>query len=265
MLIVRRLGFAALLLCLLHAGSAYAVTWPDKDFVALPCRPTVACTADIVPPGMFEIEMGYQLRKTQLDTGHSLPFVLKFSMFQWLQLQIGGGGLSFRGDDIHFEDLYAGFKFRLIEQTDVLPSFGFSAMLGSPVRAESEDYQRNWNGLFAAYVTKEKGIVHGDFNFGFNLLQMQAEPKVQLWGALAVSVALPHQFAIMGELWGMNDALPVATRDAGFLFALAWAPAPWLVFDIGGDLGLIQEVRQFSGFAGLTIIPLSFYNRKKGG
>jgi hypothetical protein len=43
--------------------STLAALWFDDDRKALPCRPTIACTADIVPPGTFELEAGYLFRK----------------------------------------------------------------------------------------------------------------------------------------------------------------------------------------------------------
>src|SRR5262249_34542690 len=40
---------------LLLAGvTAQAAGWPDERDRALPCRPTIACTAELVPPGTFE-------------------------------------------------------------------------------------------------------------------------------------------------------------------------------------------------------------------
>lgn len=244
------------------ARPAAAVTWPDEEFVALPCRPTVACTADIVGAGMLEIEAGYLARKADGLT-HTTPFVVKYSLFSWMQLQVGGNGGVFVEDTRRFDDIWVLGKFRLLTQDDTRPSLALSAALQVPTSDPSDSYQPNTSALFQVYVTKEKGIVHGDVNLGFNVLRVQDQPLLQLWAALAVSVALPHSFTVMGELYGFSDAPPVAQKDAGLLFAVAWAPRPWLVFDVGGDLGLIREVRSFSGFAGLTIIPISFYNRKK--
>jgi len=32
--------------------------------------------------------------------------------------------------------------------------------------------------------------------------------------------------------------------------AIAYAPLPWLVFDVGGDVGYFQAQRSVSGFSG---------------
>jgi hypothetical protein len=54
---------AVFLLLLAGSSAALATSWFDDDRQALPCRPTIACTADIVPPGSFELEIGYLFRK----------------------------------------------------------------------------------------------------------------------------------------------------------------------------------------------------------
>ena len=45
----------ALAPALLLALPARAAGWPDERDRVLPCRPTIACTADLVAPGTFEI------------------------------------------------------------------------------------------------------------------------------------------------------------------------------------------------------------------
>lgn len=251
-------ALCSLLLLFAAVAPAHAITGPSDKFLALPCRPTVACTADIVGPGMFEIEAGYNLRRGPDGTTHTTPFLLKYTVFPWLQLQAGGNGLLRNSMGSDFDDVYAGVKLHLRDQEDLMPSFAVSAMLGIPTGPSADDHpNRTMNGYFNFLVTKEKGIVHGDFNLGVNLYNLEAAARAQVWGALALSVALPRQFTIMGELWGMSEAQPSVSRDAGFLFALAYAPKSYLIFDIGGDAGLIRDVRSISFFVGMTIIPLS--------
>jgi len=53
---------APALTALLLAGAARA-----EEPTVLPCRPTIACTAQIETPGLLTLEAGYLLRK--LDQG----------------------------------------------------------------------------------------------------------------------------------------------------------------------------------------------------
>jgi|GEM_PF-4585657 len=58
----------------------------------------------------------------------------------------------------------------------------------------------------------------------------------------------------MAELSRFGGAQPVSPRDAGALFAISSAAAPWLVVDGGVDFSLVSD-RSLSLFAGLTLSP----------
>lgn len=258
--------FTTLTGALLMAPRARAASAPDDSFRSRPCRPTVACTADIVAPGHVEVELGYLMRRGE-EVAHSTPFLIKVSLFPWLQLQAGGAGGVFVGETQRFEDMFLLGKLVLTSQTAALPAVSFSGAVSMPTASTVavEGAPPNYNTLFQLYITKEKGIVHGDLNLGLNLYQVNQEAvPMQLWAALAVSVGLPQSFTVTGELYAMNAAPPVAPKDGGFLVALAWAPKSYLIFDVGGDVGFFPEVRTVSVFAGLTMVPFSLYNRAKG-
>jgi hypothetical protein len=59
----------------------------------------------------------------------------------------------------------------------------------------------------------------------------------------------------MGEAYYESDASPVASRDGGFLFAFSHSPRPWLIFDMGGDVGWFPSNRSYSDFIGMSFIP----------
>src|SRR5262249_53243419 len=121
---------AALLLVLLAATSARADLTPDASYSALPCRPTIACTADFVPPGVVELELGYIFRRLAGDVNQSsLPFLLKVTLVEWAQLQVGSNGATFENGMSYFDDLTAGLKLRLHEQSAYAPSISLSATL----------------------------------------------------------------------------------------------------------------------------------------
>src|SRR5213593_3171815 len=76
------------------AAPLRAAGWPEGDrYRALPCRPSVSCTADLVPPGTLEIEAGYLGRRVPPGGFiHAEPILFKLTTFEWLQLQLGGNG-----------------------------------------------------------------------------------------------------------------------------------------------------------------------------
>ena len=63
-------------------------------------------------------------------------------------------------------------------------------------------------------------------------------------------------FQVMLEGYVFSDAAPVASRDAGILFAVSQTLAPWLVIDEGADLALFRSTRSYSLFVGFTVIPI---------
>jgi hypothetical protein len=65
------------------------------DTQTLPCRPTIACTADFVPPGAFELEAGYQYRRLAGNQRQSsFPFLAKLTLDRWVQAQVGSNGYT---------------------------------------------------------------------------------------------------------------------------------------------------------------------------
>lgn len=229
---------------------------------ALPCRPTIACTADLVPPGTVELEGGYLLRRLGGATfQHTLPWLLKLTLRPWLQLQLGSNGvtLSATAGQVpvrYQDDITFGFKLHLRDQDAAAPSLSFSATVSVPTAAGQAGYLRTYDALFTLYVTRDLGRLHADLNAGFNLWRLEDRPLAQGFVALALSVELPRHLGLMLEGYGFSDAAPVSPADAGILAALSYAPRSWLVLDLGGDGGLLPAARSFSLFTGFTVIPL---------
>src|SRR5262249_36227692 len=73
---------------------------------AVPCRPTVACTADLAAPGVVELETGYTGRLVNGTWQAGVPFLLKTTVVEWLQVQVGGSGNFVAGNE-WFDNLVA--------------------------------------------------------------------------------------------------------------------------------------------------------------
>jgi hypothetical protein len=220
---------------------------PSDDTRALPCRPTIACTADLVAPGIVEVEAGVQWRRSPAETVFSTPMLLKLTLAEWGQLQIGTGGLLYRSS-YSFDAVTAGLKLHLQEQTDGLPSVSVSFAAAVPTAQPAQGSAA----LLATYLTKDLGWLHVDFNLGLNVFRPERDGRAQAWSALALSVALPHGWSPMVELYGFTDASPLVARDAGLLVAIAWQPMHWLVIDVGADVALLQQTRTLNAFVGFT-------------
>lgn len=241
---------------LLTAAKASATDGPGETR-GLPCRPTIACTAEIVPSGALEVEAGSLTRSLSTGRQETFPFLLKLTLAKWVQVQVGSNGYtSAEGAPSmrFFDNLTAGAKFPLLDQGTYRPALAVSAAVGFPVA--SQDGQTVSDDLFfTAYVTKDIGPLHADFNAGVNAWGLNGTPEPQEWVALALSTSLPPPFGVMAEAYYFSGALPLETRDGGLLFAVSHSPRPWLTFDVGGDVGYFPSVRSFSAFVGMTIIP----------
>jgi hypothetical protein len=249
------------------ARSARAAETPDARDRTLPCRPTIACTADIVPPGTVDLEAGVLYRSLGPSSltrpagatrQWTFPFLAKLTLAPWVQVQVGSNGLTeatgLTPQD-YFDDLVVGAKFHLLDQTEWAPALSLSAEASVPT-FPGEGYLRTYDAFFTAYVTKDFGPVHADFNAAVNLWRFEAGPLSQGLVALALTANTPPPFGVMGEAYYFTDAAPVAPRDGGLLFAFTHSPRSWLVFDLGADVGWFPSARAYSFFVGMAIIPV---------
>ena len=243
----------------LWSARAVADVFPDPSYSALPCRPTIACTADIVPPGVLELESGYIYRR--LGSGahqSSIPFLAKLTLLEWVQLQVGSNGptvASAPSEARYFDDVTLGLKVHVRAQSAHAPSISLSATLSIPT-FQATGYTRTYDALFTAYATKDFGWLHADWNVGANAWRIEGAPLPQVWSALALSVQLPRRFGAMLEGYYFSDAAPVNPHDGGILAALSFQPRRWIVLDAGPDVGLVRSTRVASAFVGVTVIVL---------
>ena len=226
----------------------------------MPCRPTVACTADIVPPRTLEVEFGYQGRFiADQSARHGLPFLLKYTVAPWLQAQVASNGPALQRRPIlreYFDDLEMGPKFHVLDQTANGPGLALSAAISLPTWA-APGYLRTYDLLTTAYISKDFGPLHLDLNLGFNLWRL-GDPLAQYWVALAGTYQLTPMWAVMAEAYGFNSASPVSDSDAGVLMAVSLAPTTWLVLDIGGIVSADRATSLGTLFVGLTVIPVTW-------
>jgi hypothetical protein len=237
---------------------AAALESPDDRDSAHPCRPTISCTADLTSPGTLEIEAG-ELASVARGGGQqaSFPVQLKQTFTPVLQLQVGTNGYTIAGPSPHaryLDNVVVGPKLHLVDQGALVPSLALSAELGLPT-FPAAGYALHDDAFVAAYASKDFGPVHADLNVGLDAWQLDASVQPQLFTALAFSTAVTAWLSVAVEGYVFSDANPVASRDAGVRVALGLTARPWLVLDLGGDLGAYPDTRAASFFAGATFIP----------
>jgi len=232
---------------------------PDARDHALPCRPTVSCTADIAAPGTLEVEGGMLFSRLGDPANEwSYPFLLKQTLTHRIQMQVASNGFT----TIHaaapvqyLDNVGAGVKVHFLDQGDAWPSLAVTALVTLPT-FDRRGYVRMDDGILTGHASKDLAWLHVDWNVGLDLWRLDASPVAQGFTALAFSTSLPPPFSIAVEGYAFTDAAPVAPRDGGVRVVLGTTPRPWLVFDVGGDAGLFPPTRSFSVFVGMTVIPI---------
>ncbi len=256
--LLAQLFIAALLAC---TSPARAASPADDDHPALPCRPTVSCTADLARPGSVEIESGYLFQKLSAPTvAHENPILVKLTLANWAQLQVGGNGATLTSSPAahYLDNLIAGFKFHIFDERKWAPSVSWAVAAGIPLAAAA-GYLRAYDLFLTAFASKSFAWLHVDLNVGLSVWQLEARPKLQPWLALALSVGLPRHFGVALESYYFQDAGPFAARDSGLRAALSFAPRPWIVLDVGADAGYFQTQRACSAFAGMSVLPFTLW------
>lgn len=221
----------------------------------LPCRPTIACTADLVPAGVFEVEAGAFTRTApESATPLSAPFLAKLSLTDWLQVQLGSAGLTLTDDRLVVDVGYALAKVRLAPQGSWSPSLALSVGGAFGVAQGSQWYQPVEGLQTALYAARDIGSFHLDLNVGYNALTAGGAGLTHsFWAAASTSVAWTRVFGTFHELYYFSPQTADAPRDGGFLFGATISPSTRVMIDVGGDVALFQSSRTFNAFVGVTV------------
>jgi len=227
----------------------------EEEVEALPCRPTIACTAEFVPAGYLEVEAGYTGRQLGGGFQHSTPVILKLTVLEPLQLQVGTNGwVAQRAESAYLDDFLVAAKLRLAREEGASPALAFSAGLSIPTRSGQQGYVPTYDAQLVAYASKDLGPIHADLNLALNVLDLQGAGIRQPWVALSVSTELAHRYIPMVEGYAFGSGGDLAASDHGLLVALGLAFTRQVVMDVGGDWGMIGQDRRFSLFVGLTVL-----------
>ncbi|HET9552246.1 MAG TPA: hypothetical protein VFP50_04705 [Anaeromyxobacteraceae bacterium] len=237
-------------------GAALTVTPAlAAEDVPLPCRPTIACTAEIVAPGRAEVELGYAARRIGTDFQHTTPVLLKLTVTERLQLQVGTNGWTFQpGTSRYLDDTVFLAKVALVKQSEAVPAISASLAMATPTSVGTLGYRPGVDAQGIVYASKDVGPIHGDLNVGLNVLELDRTPRHQPFAAFSASSDVGHGLTPMAEVYGFAGAGRAAPRDVGFLAALGVAVGSWCVLDVGGDVGLGAQDRSFTLFVGFTAL-----------
>lgn len=251
---ILRMGVHRLVVCALSLTFSAPLALATEE-IPLPCRPTIACTAEFVAPGRLEIEAGYAGREGPHALQHATPLLLKLTVLDWLQLQAGTNGFTYEpASSRYVDDAILLAKFALASQGDARPAVSASIAACVPTGVGNLGYRPGVDAQAMVYVTKDVGWFHGDLNVGINALGLDRTTRAQPFAAFSASTVVWGGLTPMVELYGFTGAGAAAPRDAGFLAALGIPTGRWGILDVGGDVGLGGQDRRFTLFVGITAL-----------
>jgi hypothetical protein len=247
---------------LLLSSTVATTASADEAIRVLPCRPTISCSADIVPPGALEIEFGYGARRVHPGGFiHMQPLLVKLTLSEWIQAQLGTNGYVFSSGEVprtlrYVDDISYGLKFHLVDQSEVGPSLALSASLSVPTPYRNDLFPYAYDASFWGYASKDLGPLHLDLNGGLNVWQFDIPQRsFQPFVSIATTLSLPLGLGAMLEGYWFGYGGPIALTDAGILLAGSYSPSPSVLFDAGVDVSLFPATREYTVFAGVTFIP----------
>jgi len=217
----------------------------------------------------LEIEAGYLARRAPPNGWvHAEPVLLKLTLAEWVQVQLGANGKVFTTGNVarslrYLDDITFGPKFHLLDQSGALPSIAVSASLSIPSWDRQLDFPYAYDTSFWGYLSKDEGPFHFDLNGGLTIWQFDVAPIYQGFVTFASSMAIALGFGAMAEVYTFSNAGRISPEDGGLLMGLSYAPVPWLMFDAVGDSGFFPSTRPFSLFAGFTVIAYDFYDTRR--
>jgi len=253
-----------MLIALLATHGVRAADADEGIVSVLPCRPTIACTAEIVPGGSLELELGWAQRRASGAPTNSVQALAKISLTDRLQLQVGTNNvLSSQADTMNTLDgAFFGPKVVLLAQGDVVPAVAVSALLSTPTRDGAAAVTHTTDLYLWGYASKDLPWVHADLNVGFNVLSVDDQPAVQELVALSLSRDIGHGVGAMLESYAFWNGGAYAAHDAGVLTGLTYSLAPRVMFDAGFDVSLYRDSRNITLFTGVTFVPYTSVARR---
>ncbi len=202
----------------------------SDEIAAVPNRPTIASTAEMVPLGVFEIEYGLEGG----DGHQNINGLLKWGAAKNLELWFLNNPVEREGGTAGLGDSGAGFKYKLFPQLKARPTVAILYVATLPT-AKPELGVGAMAYLVQVLVSKDFGKHHFDVNEG---VQFVGRPQLggfdrRYFTALSYSLPLKGKWGYTGEIAGYSWQNAVTPASMTLLNAATYNITPRLVLDGG--------------------------------
>jgi hypothetical protein len=233
------------------------------EIAAVPNRPTIASTAEVVQSGVLELEYGFEG-----GNGHqNINGLVKFGLTKWLEVRVANNPILRDAEVFGTGDSGAGFKLRFFSENDKWrPTTTLLYEATIPSASHNLGTQAYGHAV-QLLVSKDFGKHHFDWNEGIQLMERQF-PFPQgydrgYFSALAWSHPLRGKWAITAELAGTSKISDAVPGEMTILFAPTYNVSPRLVLDAGAYFAAYGNLPRVTAFFGVTYSIADLYRHKK--
>jgi hypothetical protein len=221
----------------------------NPQLTAVPNRPTVSSTAEVVQCGVLEIEYG-----AEAANGHqNINGLIKFGLLKSLELRFANNPFQRDASVAGMGDSGAGFKYRAFSQRRLLPTFSILYAATFPTSTGAPGIGAAGQGV-DLLLSKDFGKHHFDFNEGVRFL---GRPHIggydrTYFTAFDYGRPIAGKFGGTIEISGFSRANTATPASMTILLSLTYTPKSRLVFDIGEYTTVYGNLPRATFFAGAT-------------
>ena len=228
----------------------------NPQLTAVPNRPTVSSTAEIVQCGVLEIEYGAEVA----DGHQNINGLIKFGLLKSLELRFANNPFQRDAGVAGMGDSGAGVKYRVFSQRRLLPTFSILYAATFPTSTGAPGIGAAGQGV-DLLLSKDFGKHHFDFNEGLRFL---GRPHIEgydrtYFTAFDYGRPIAGKFGGTLEISGFSRANPATPSSMTILLSLTYTPKSRLVFDIGEYTTVYGNLPRATFFMGATYSIADLY------
>jgi hypothetical protein len=227
------------------------------EITAVPNRPTFSTTAESVQRGVLEVEYGLEAA----DGHQNINGLIKFGIFKNLELRFANNPFERDSGVGGLGDSGAGFKYRIISQEGMLPTFSILYTASFPTSTGTPGIGAVGHGV-DVLVSKDFGKHHFDFNEGVRFLGRAGIGGYDrnYFTAFDYSHPLPRNWGYTAEIAGFSRANAATPASMVILLAATYNVSSRLVLDAGEYTAVYGSLPRITFFAGVTYSIADLYH-----
>jgi hypothetical protein len=233
------------------------VVQTSDEIIAVPNRPTFASTGEMVQPGVFEIEYGFEAAN-----GHqNINGLLKWGVVRNLELWFLSNPIERDAGTAGLGDSGAGFKYKLFPQKNGRPTLAVLYVATIPTARPVLGVGAMAH-LVQVLVSKDFGKHHFDVNGGTDFVgrQQLAGFDRTYFSALSYSRPLKGKWGYSGEIAGFSRLNAKSPATMTLLNAATYNISSRLVLDGGAYFAAYGQLPRVTVFAGVTYSIANLYH-----